>query len=453
MLVKFIVGNVLSFNEQQEFSMFANNKMNRMNERNYIWTDKQILRLGAIFGANASGKTNLIESLSIMKDYVKNTYSHAKYRSDYFLFNKPDKPSYFEVGILINDQLYAYGFEVILSQSKIISEWLYLIKGQKEEKIFEVDKDRKISWGSSVNKDLIKRIKVAYEMDFVQSDDLLITFLNWGKPSFKKAEGSEIFVQIYRWFRNNLIIISPEDKYIDQIVFEDNFIMNLSELLSGFDTGIKRVETKEVAEDEVRKEVGSKIFSDVTYTLNRGKTRDLNFKMKESKSLLIGNEIFIMEISSEAECKFKKLVFFHDDSETEFSYSNESDGTKRLIQISTILMSKNDDLVFLVDELERCLHPHLTWGFIESFLSRNITNRNQLIMATHELYIMNQDLLRRDEIWFTNKINNATELYSLSQFNVRNDKVILNGYNDGRFGGVPYINPIIDFKSLRDGKN
>ncbi|MDQ7033693.1 MAG: AAA family ATPase [Anaerolineae bacterium] len=120
--------------------------------------------------------------------------------------------------------------------------------------------------------------------------------------------------------------------------------------------------------------------------------------------------------------------------------SEESDGTQRLFDIIPGLMDLIDgEKVFIIDELDRSLHPHLTRNILELFL-KGKNNRSQLIVTTHEASLLNLDLLRRDEIWFIEKDRNGkSSAYSLEDFTPRKDKDIRKGYLLGRYGSIPFL--------------
>ena len=122
----------------------------------------------------------------------------------------------------------------------------------------------------------------------------------------------------------------------------------------------------------------------------------------------------------------------------DFGFEDESDGTRRLFDLLDMLLTETEDVVFVVDELERSLHPKLTQHFLELFSDVHKDRRVQLLFTTHESSIMDQELFRRDEIWFVERSgdNNST-LYSLDRFKERYDKVLSKAYLEGRYGAIP----------------
>ena len=128
----------------------------------------------------------------------------------------------------------------------------------------------------------------------------------------------------------------------------------------------------------------------------------------------------------------------HGNSIFDFSFKEESDGTKRLFDLVDMLLIKDEDMLFVVDELERSLHPKLTQHFLELFMEAHSEDRVQLIFTTHEDTIMDQELFRRDEIWFVERDGlNSSKIYSLDRFKERYDKKLSKAYLEGRYGAIP----------------
>ena len=147
---------------------------------------------------------------------------------------------------------------------------------------------------------------------------------------------------------------------------------------------------------------------------------------------------FNVRIKENSEPEITTLVLKHGKSAFDFSFYEESDGTKRLFDLIDMLLTDRPDTVFVVDELERSLHPKLTERFLELFMKAHDDVRMQLVFTTHEDTIMDQSLFRRDEIWFVERdIDNASKLYSLDRFKERYDKKLSKAYLEGRYGAIP----------------
>ncbi len=146
--------------------------------------------------------------------------------------------------------------------------------------------------------------------------------------------------------------------------------------------------------------------------------------------------------------KLKARHHLKDEEEhIDFEIENESDGTRRLMDLlPALLHSKSSEKVYLIDEIDRSMHPLLSRMFLEAYLNDQNCGRGQLIVTTHESQLLDRKLLRRDEIWFAEKDKNGgSHLYSLSEYKVRNDLKLGKGYLDGRFGAIPFLG---DLESL-----
>ena len=120
--------------------------------------------------------------------------------------------------------------------------------------------------------------------------------------------------------------------------------------------------------------------------------------------------------------------------------NEESDGTLRIMKLSPILFRDDKDCTYIIDEFDRTLHPVVVKGFLKWFLNKQYSSHKQFIMTTHTAHLLDQDLIRRDEIWFVQKDSEgATSLYSLDDYKVRFDKAIEKAYMEGHFRGIPDI--------------
>lgn len=119
-----------------------------------------------------------------------------------------------------------------------------------------------------------------------------------------------------------------------------------------------------------------------------------------------------------------------------------------------IIHDDNKEYTFLIDELDRSLHPQLTKKFVETFLSLTKRHKNQLIITTHESSLLDLNLLRRDEIWFIERDQNySSKLFSLENFKVRYDKKVEKAYLDGRYGGVPVFKDFSSFVGMKNERD
>lgn len=454
MLIRFNIKNFLSFSEKedgksQEFSMIAGKVRNK---KSHVYDDGRIklLKFAAIYGANASGKSNLVKALDYMRRIV--LYGLPKGHTDMYCkideANK-EKASYFEVEIILGEKYYAYGFEVILSQSKFVSEWMVeLTSDNKEKLIFSRDINKGLyEFGTILHeKGLINKLEV-YAED-IQEDDsiLLLSAMNRNKKTlYQQYSNAAIFQDVYMWIGENLDINYPNRPISDySYMAKTENVEKVCKIISAFGTGITnfhmvKVEP-EIVLSNLPKQVRENLLADIETRIsemrNNKKLKGFGIIMRSAK------DFFILNINKDEKMECKTIKFSHGKENVLFNISEESDGTVRLLDLLEVLLS-GEGKTYVIDELDRCLHPSLTYKFVDTFLQLAAKRNIQLIVTTHESRLMNFDLLRRDEIWFVNKRKSGeSDIYSLEEYNARFDQKIDKAYLEGRYGGVPVFNTI-----------
>lgn len=448
MLVKFKFGNYRSFKETQTFSLVAS-KIVKNNERVFYADnlDLKLLKFSALYGANASGKTNFIRAAHFMKSvilYGCEGLSNQAFRLDDSCL-KGD--SYFEVFLLIGKEIYSYGFEVNFENSILTNEWLYKVFPGKEACVFDLDYsagEGKISSNGLFDLETKKRLET-YKNDLLPKKT--VTFLNFisslGKPL--GGSGGEVINQVYDWFRFKLVVVSPYSKTTNWLRYSADKLDVLGKLMKSFDVGITKIERKKISEVEFLSSHSKAVLDDIKKDL-------ANVSPNSGFVAQIGLEYWVIA-KTEKDFSFEKLVFFHYGNEmVPFDVADESDGTNRMLSLIDILMTDQEDLTFFVDEVDRCLHPQMTCEFISRFLKKATSSSNQLIVTTHESHLLDLDILRHDEIWFANNEKGASSIYSLDDFNVRFDKKIGKAYLNGRFNGVPVFETLFPIGENNENK-
>lgn len=448
MLVRFSISNFKSYNKKQEL-VLVSDKKKRLNKEHLININNvEILRAAGIFGANASGKSNLIEAINFGKFVV--LYGIPKDSTRLYFRQNPENKEIettFEYEIFKNGSFYAYGFSLNLFSMEIKSEWIYkLLPNNTQEMIFERETYKsRFEISDRILKDEtdIMRFKT-YKLDFeFNKTNLFLQEMNRLKK-INESSGLYIFVDIYNWFMEDLRVAMPDQPVNPMVVnFDDGVVKRINSIIKNFDTGIEEVITKKYKLDEFRGIVSDIDFNNIINTFNvntsmapEGSSIRMSFRSK--------NLIVIISSMKGKEPEFTTITLKHRNSSEEFYFNEESDGTKRLFGLLDILISGEKNKVYVIDEIERSLHPNLIYQFLEVFFSRLRKYNIQLIFTTHESRILDQELMRRDEIWFCEKgIDNSTKLYSLDRFNERYDKKIDKSYLDGRYGGVPEIKSIV----------
>lgn len=433
MLMRFNVKNFLSFYETQEFTMIPGNVRNK--EHHLIkGKNLNLLKFAALYGPNASGKSSLIKALKFSKDVVtKGIKSHSY--NQYFRLKKGADltPTTFEYEFKIDDKYYAYGFNLMLSESKVIGEWLYEIRPNGESLIYERNLSDFKSGLKFKSDDSRVRFNI-YSEDILNNDQVLfLSEINRNKENvLKKYDEFVVFSNIFNWFTQTLDINSPDTPISSTEFYISNDRNNndkLFTLLDSLGTGITDFKLVNTSIDDARKQIPQKLIEDIETQLFKRKAGVVHFRAR--------NNLHIIQLDDEQNLEIKTMYFSHGINGGDFTLGEESDGTRRLLDLLEILLGESDK-VYVIDEIDRSLHPNLTYKFIELFLEMLADKRIQLIITTHEDRLLDLDLLRRDEIWFVEKQENgSSKLYSLEKFKTRFDQKILKSYLEGRYGAVP----------------
>ncbi len=455
MLVRFNVKNFRSFNEKlnletdqyqtQELSMLAG--VTRGKREHLISVNGQeMLKFSAIFGANAAGKSNIVKALKFMQDTVKNGNLPAGASEEYCKTHTENitKPSYFELEMIIDNQNYSYGFEYILNTGKLISEWLVLLKKDREIPLFEKNE---VSQNYSFNNILKKYDFLKIYADGLDgSNSLFLTAMNKNTVGlYKKYPEIQIIQEVFSWITNKLSINYPDNRLQTDsscLLNEKEFNM-FSDLLNSFGTGIKQLRKDLIDSQKFIEQLPLKIKDEILKGMDFINHQN-NEKAMMGAIIQRNDEIFVVKISANSKIETHSILFEHQffDQSVKFKLDNESDGTKRLFDLIQLLLDK-DNKTYIIDELDRRLHPCLTYQFVKTYFELSRHKNVQLIVTTHESRLLDFDLLRRDEIWFVDKNKyGESDLYSLEEYNERFDRKIDKAYLEGRYKGVPIFTTV-----------
>lgn len=438
MLVNITVENFKSFDKKEELSMISSSKIQENKSHRIKIKQTNLLKNAVIYGANASGKSNLVKSLEFIKTVIMeglpvesvNDYCRNK-------DSNKDRESVFELQFTVGDRFYAYGFAAVLSRRKIIEEWLYeLMQDGNANNLFSRDGGNMPKLGDGIRLSSAEKNRFnVYAEDFMGNETgLFLTEMNRGKR-YEDNSKFIFFKKVFEWLINNIIIINP-DRGIssDEVYYTKESLDTVSKLIETFDTGVNEINTKEITQEELSKMIPKDVMLNIFDSIKL-KMQLENLK-KIQMTWRIGEGFLNIRIRENSEPEITTIVLKH--GKSIFDFSEESDGTKRLIDLIYMLMIKQDDIVFVVDELERSLHPKLTEHFIEMFMESHKEERIQLIFTTHENAIMDKKIFRRDEIWFIERDNNnVSVIYSLDKFKERYDKKLSKAYLEGRYGAIP----------------
>lgn len=437
MLIRFIFENFLSFNEKTELSLIPGSKGRLL--KNHIvdkkkWNDFDVLRTAIIYGANASGKSNLIKAMSAAKEMIsKGTKQGESLPIKRFkLFQENSKkPSKFQFDFKMGGKVYSYGF--VADTNRIHSEWLFEITKYKNSVLFErklgQGNTSEITFGNDVAKDTKERQFLEFVSRGTRPNQLFLP------ESVQRNVG--YFVPAHKWFSSMLTFIFPETeaKGIEfQIGNNEKITEAYNQLLKEFDTGISGLTTKKINLETDSCAIPEQIIADLRKRMGRNERVVISSSKHERYLIYRAQKEELMALELICEHNMKDAI-----QKINFELHEESDGTRRIIDLlpalSDLLAS---DRVFIIDEIDRSLHPNLTRKFLDLFLNSTGKQFSQLIVTTHEASLLDLKLLRKDEIWFVeNKQPEGSRLYSLEEFKPRFDKDIRRGYLLGRFGAIP----------------
>lgn len=418
MLLQFSVNNYRSIKDTVTFSMLSSSK----NENAFKVKKYNLLNSAVIYGANASGKSNLLRAMAFMGRIVLNktkviqstdTLPHDPFRLN---SSTQDASSTFEIVFFIDETKYRYGFE--LDNTTVYSEWLYADEKGKEAKLFYRDSEEE----EYINSQKFKEGYIFFDSSKskirVSSNQLFI----WKCDQ----DGGEISKSILKWFsRFNLIDGLDHGGYISYTMkkMEDSTFKNeMINLVKTADIGIENITMEEGEvpldmiekmglpidlKEEILKDGGLKSVSINTY-----------HKKFDENNNEIGNEIFELD-------------------------DEESLGTRKFFKMSApILNTLQEGKILVIDELDASLHPMLTKHLIKLFGDKDINTKNaQLIFATHDTNLLKPQIFKRDQIWFTEKDKyGSTTLYSILEIKgVRANDDFEKQYIQGKYGAVPYL--------------
>lgn len=440
MLAQFSITNFLSFREKATFSMVKSKTAKGLPSHVFpINETMSLLRGAAFYGANGSGKSNFVKALLFAQQLLvegvepKKPLDVRPFKLDKALHKSPSE---FEFILLIDGDFYTYGFHV--DRQRVIREWLYRDAQGRDSLCFE----------RTTNAEGVAEVRFAQEgAQRSEEEAQFLRFVARGTRENQLFLNATIqnnltdFAPIDRWFRESLVIISSDRRYAHnevRPVQDADYTSTLALFLSKVGLGIHDADSKRIPLEEVNflsKEVLERLLATTP-------AQDGEYIALENGSAFVAE---VQEGVTDAYCLLLRL--YHSDSEgksVEFFVEEESDGTRRLIELHpllTLLHSANACSVVVVDELDRHLHAHVTRHFLQLALAGSDNPLpTQLLFTAHDATLIAPDVLRADEIWFVEKDTaGATQLASLVEFKYPTGLELTKGYLSGRFGAIPFL--------------
>lgn len=435
MLLRLELENWMSFRDNAAFSMVASREKRHRHRLPRVEKFRlTALPIAAIYGGNASGKSNYIRALYFMQRFVvRGAHPDAPIAIKPFLLDPShaSRPTRFSIQLLIDELVYELMFTV--STRAVLQESLTRITSARKTVLYQRTAG-----------------EIVFDPHFLsQQGDEQESFLRF---AFKGTRDNELFLTnsvslkieafkpVYEWFRDQLYLIHPDSSFAAYHLLTPGsspWAEQVSQALLNLDTGITGLDMKEIKIDDLQ--LPSAVMAELVETVSPEKTVLLTDNRRQPVHVSLGADGRLMA---------GRLVARHfrsDGSETNFEISEESDGSQRLIDLLPAfceLKNSTNQSVYIIDELDRSLHTLLTRQLLEGYLnSCTQQTRSQLIFSTHDLLLMDQDLLRRDEMWVMERAHDGTSsLFSFSEnAEMRYDKDIRRSYLQGRLGGIPQL--------------
>lgn len=422
MLLRFEAGNHLSISEIQELSLVATKL--KGDERGLIsipGSDSlKALPVALIYGANASGKTNLVKALTFMRSAI--LYSHSRgaptggvSRSPFALDDESESaPAHFEAEFVAGSSRYIFGFTC--DSENFLTEWLYSYPEGKRRKLYE-RRGKEVSFGQTMagpKKSLV---------DFMRGNSLFI--------STATQNDHEELSNVVKFFDDIEYngSVSVSSAAITDTFKESQIDPRAIWFLESTGTGVVGIEKSEKdVPDEIRK--------------------------MSAEFIAIFKKHLGEDFSSDPEPRGKdvEIQLIHQGLDNRYALPlrSESAGTRRLLLLmSKVFKSLDSGTLLVIDELDASLHTLVSEQILELFTDKSFNAKGaQLIATTHDTNVLACDNLRRDQIWFCEKDEaGSSHIYSLADFKVRSNDRFEKGYLEGRFGAIPFAGGLNIFKS------
>lgn len=425
MLIEFKFSNFLSYKEMTSFSMVAGKE--RTNSKTLASIPKfrlKLLPLAAIYGANASGKSNLIKALGFLKTLVTTQRVKGKIPLRHFYYSEDKNTiSNFEISFLVNELIYE--FKIACNEDGLLYEELIERNSRSEKTLYLRDKD-KVQINPKINSH--DAIQCVADRSLNRPCPLLTTL---SSMKFKPFEG------VFRWFSEELKVIHQDSFLIPyglDIGENDSRNTLLSEVLRGTDTGISALVSTPVSESSLR-------------LLPSERNELLSTVCHGSQLIKEAGGGRLLAYFKDGDLAFRRLNAVHEISGKEYliPLEEESTGTKKIIDLAPaiidLLLSKKNS-VYVIDGIDHGLHMEINYWLVRRFLENvNSNTRKQLIFTSQDTNLLRRAGLRRDEIWFVERRRNSpSQLVNAVEFKgLRIDSSLQKLYEEGRLGALPIL--------------
>lgn len=423
MLLRYIVSNFKSIGSEVEFCMFPSDN-NNYDDRFLKTIDTKagkwkILKRGAFFGPNASGKSTFIESLEFARNFIIDGQKTGQaIHIDQYRGNLDDKRhmSKFQFMFYLNEEVYEYGF--LLNRKQVCEEWLMIMTDEDFKPLFTRTTDEN------------GKTEIILESEFAIKDPKERELAEVLKDSIKENQKNQLYLyklydngvkeveSVLGWFKC-LRIIFPTSKpkgFPIQLESNSEFEKFIADSLRKLDTGINAISI-------LNKEID---FMDLLNEIDIPQNIIKDIEDMENGIVSINGKYFIFCEDKNKRTIMLQIQFEHklNDTTVMFDIEDESDGTKRLLDLLPILFSltQKGTFIYFVDEIDRSLHTKLSKFLLDQFVSESDDSFNQIIFTAHDTNLINLSDFRQEEIWFIEKNSlGQSKLKPMSNFDLKKD--------------------------------
>jgi uncharacterized protein len=412
MLLEFRLRNYRSFAQEASLSLVASADKSLQDANTAstgIRTIRRSVRTAVIYGANASGKSNLLRAMLMMGAIVRESFvlkPEQHYAVQPFRLNAATakEPTLFEATLVIDGVRYQYGFE--LTPQRIVAEWLLVYRSAKPQRWI----DRRFNSKTNEETFEFSDFLTGHKRDWQAQTRPNALFL-----STAVQLNSEQLKPIHQWLTDSLIVL-PDGGMIDF-----SFSTNMVQTPDGMQAVRSVLGAADIAISSISAIRQKSVMSQLRVDLATGRAETVS----QPGEMMVP-------------------LFRHQGVETaaDFGYDEESQGTQKLFSLAAPLLDIiRNGKTLVIDELDRSLHPLLVRQIIKTFQDPELNKAGaQLIFSTHDTTLLDTELLRRDQVWLTEKRSDqSSDLIPLNDFSPRKGEALEKGYLSGRYGGIPIL--------------
>jgi AAA15 family ATPase/GTPase len=413
--------------------MFPNIKREKFSRHIYTDMAVPVLKQAAIYGANGSGKSNFINAIDFIRGFLTQDNFLKRVNLDDYIFQLTKEKSQtlsFEIEFFHKDRYYIYNVGI---DEKRVSEKLSISGiGRAEDKMIF---DRN---GTTIESDYLQNKNTVEQMLQLNPFVSLLP-LNKRFPIINNTDINNV----HDWFLNKLVIVSIKSTIPVLIGLMSNKPRLLSFANTVFENIGIGISSLKVKNTSFEKWVADKKNADTLKELVENNSQQQNINISQ-----MVNDRNAFNISIQKGIRTVQEFMFYQTGQgsyhTEMKISAQSDGTVRLLTLIPALYdAMYEQKTVCIDEIDNSIHPNLMFELLRFYADNEHEPNGQLIFTTHTTKLLNQqELVRPDEIWLTEKSEGSTKMYSLNDFKLHNTLNIENGYLDGRYGAVPVIDEL-----------